>query len=503
MANNKQIAKNTMYLYIRMFLVMLVSLYTVRVVISILGVVDYGIFSAVGGIVLMMSFLSSTITSAAQRYFSFELGKNNLQRLRRIFNSVLVIYVLTAVVIALIAEFAGIWFLENKMIIPEERMTAAHWVLHFSLLSFIVSILYTPFNAMIIAHENMKVYAYISIIEVFLKLGIVYVLLLSIHDKLILYSVLLFCASIIIALIYIGYAINHYKETHLILSFEKQIYSELIGYSSWTMFGTLAGAANQQGVGLLLNSFFGPVANASHSVANQVSHALQLFGINIFAAIRPPMTKLYAQGQGQEVKELLFTSTKYTLFLLLLIMMPIYFEMNYILILWLGEVSGYMLEFSRLALIYVMVLLISYPLTIVAQAANRVKQYHGIIDSFVLLTLLFSYCFLRYGYNATFVYWVMIIMLVCAHSIRLYIVKSIISFSYREYYKKSILPFMEVAICATIAIYYVHSSLSESFNRLLIVSIVSTFVIFVMTYFVGVNSHERNKIISYIKERIK
>ena len=369
MSSGKQIAKNTMYLYIRMFFVMLVSLYTVRVVIKTLGVVDYGIFTAVGGIVLMMSFLSQTITFAAQRYFSFELGQNNMQRLQGVFGMVLVIYVITAIVIAIIAEIVGVWFLENKMIIPDERLDAAHWVLHFSLLSFIFHILYTPYNAMIIAHENMKAYAYISIIEVLLKLGIVYLLVLSNIDKLTLYSFLLLCISIVIALIYIIYCYWYYHETHFVFKPNRKLFSEL----------------------------------------------------------------KYATGDYKEVLNLFYISSKYSFFLLYIIMVPLFFEIHFILQIWLGQVTSYMVDFSRLMLIYVIILSISNPISIVVQAAGNVKRYHGIVDSFTLLTLFVAYFFFLAKAPAQSVFYIMIIVFIIAHFIRLIVLKYSIEFFFRDY----------------------------------------------------------------------
>lgn len=503
MANGKLIAKNTMYLYLRMFLVMLISLYTVRVVISTLGVVDYGIFTAVGGIVLMMSFISQTITFAAQRYFSFELGKNNKQRLQEIFSMVLMIYIIAAIIIALVAEIVGIWFLENKMIIPDDRMDAAHWVLHFSLLSFVIHILYTPFNAMIIAHENMKVYAYISIVEVLIKLGIVFLLLLTSMDKLSFYAFLLFTASIFIACIYICYCYRNFNETHFIFKPKLSMFSELVTYSSWSMFGALAGAANQQGSSLLLNVFFGPVANASQSVANQVSHALQMFGTNLFAAIRPPMTKLYAQERYDEVVNLFFKSSKFTLFLLYFIMLPLFIEMHFILKLWLGSVSEYMVVFSRLALIYVVVLQLSSPITIIAQAANCVKRYHGIVDSFVLLTLLFSYLFFIMGANATAIYWTMIVVLIIAHFLRLYILNKIIDYSWKDYFVKAILPFGIACVLTSSVVTVTSCYYTEGYFRLIMTIGVSAIVNILFFITVGVNRLEREQLISLVLRKIK
>lgn len=503
MANGKRIAKNTIYLYLRMFLVMLVSLYTVRVVINTLGVVDYGIFTAVGGIVLMMSFISQTITVAAQRYFSFELGKNNMQRLREIFSTVFYIYFLAAIVIALIAEIVGIWFLENKLVIPFDRLEAAHWVLHFSLLSFIIHILYTPFNAMIIAHENMKVYAYFSIIEVLLKLGIVYLLLLTNKDKLSFYAFLLFCASLVIASIYCLYCYFHYKETHIMLKSNRKMYSELVTYSSWTMFGTLAGVANQQGSSLLLNVFFGPVANASQSVANQVSHALQLFGSNLFAAIRPPMTKLYAQGKYEDVLTLFYKSSKLSFFLLYVILLPLFAETHYVLQLWLKNISDYMVDFTRLMLIYVVVLALSNPITIIMHAARSVKKYHGIIDGFTLCTLLFSYFFLLAGFRASVVFYIMIGVVFVAHIFRLILLNEIISFSYKKYFSEFIRPSFIVVLGSLLFVLFVEKFIEIGVERFIVVLVASIVINGFLIISIGLNSEERKTIIKILNRHLK
>lgn len=482
---------------------MLVSLYTVKVVIKVLGVVDYGVLSAVGGIVFIMSFLSYTITNAAQRYFSFELGKSDSSRLNRIFSSIFLLYFLLAIFVVIVAEVAGIWFLENKMIIPPERMDAAHWVLHLSLMSFLLTILYSPYNAMIIAHENMKIYAYVSIIEALLKLGIVFLLLISPFDKLVFYALLLLFSNGIIVLIYVWYCYRSYPETHLLFFLDKSILRELLGYASWTMFGALAGAANNQGVNLLLNSFYGPAVNTSYSVSNQIGNTLQIFGTNLFNAIRPPMIKKYAAKQYDEVIDLLYKSTKYISFLLLFIMLPLFVEIHFVLTIWLGEIIEYMVDFSRLMMVYIFVLQLNNPLTIVAQAANKVKLYHGFIDSFVLLTLLVSYVILRMGGIAQSVFWTMIGILFVAHFIRLKIVNSIIKFSYASYFKKSVLPFMVVFLLTCIPLFLLYQQMVEGWCRLFFVVALSSTLIVIIGYFFGLDNSEKQTIALYLKKRCK
>lgn len=268
MASDKQrIAQNTLFLYVRMFLIIIVSLYTVRVVIRTLNVTDYGIYTAVGGIVLALSFLSQTIASASQRFFAYELGRKDYLKLKRTFSIIFIVYVIIALAILIIAETLGLWFLNNIMTIPSDRLEAANWVYQFALFSFIVKILTSPYNAIIIARENMKVYAYVSIIEAFLKLLIVYLLVVFAIDKLKLYAVLTFVITCIISAIYGFFCYRRYEESRISLYWDKALFKSVFSYSSWTLFGTMAGVANGQGSNLLLNVFFGPVLNAAYSLS--------------------------------------------------------------------------------------------------------------------------------------------------------------------------------------------------------------------------------------------
>jgi len=498
MASEKQIAKNTLFLYIRMFIVVLITLFTVRVVIKALGVLDYGVFTAVGGVVLIMSFLSQTVTFAAQRYFSYELGKNDFTRLKDVFSSVLIIYVIIALFVSIVAEFIGMWFLENKMIIPENRLDVARWVLHFSLLSFVVTIFYAPFNAMIIAHENMSVYAFVSVFEVLLKLIIVFILPWCNYDRLFLYAGLLLLVYVIVALVYIGYCLKYYAETHFRLKWDTSLISELIGFSSWTMFGTLSGAANYQGTGILLNMFFGPVANASLSVAHQVSQALQLFSSNIFTAVRPPMTKSYAVGDYAYVMNLFYKSSKYSYYLLLIILLPLFFEMPFVLQLWLGSVSEYMVDFSRLLLVYVVIVSLSNPISIIVQAAGKVKIYHGFVDGFTLLSLVISYFAFLIGGSANIVFYVMIFVFFVAHLFRLVILHNIIKFLYIDYLMKFVLPGLFVSIIVSLPVCALHFLMDDSWVRFLLI-LLATFIFLVLSiYCIGINKEEKE----YIKNRI-
>lgn len=505
LSDNKKIAKNSLFLYIRMLLIALVSLYTVRVVIKTLGITDYGIYNAVGGIVMVMTFLSQTITSASQRFFSYELGTGNVERLQKIFSSILLIYAFIGVFIVLILETFGLWFFYNKMVIPPERIHAAFWVFQFSLLTFIVTILSAPYNAIIVAHEDMKIFAYVSVVEAICKLLIVYLLLLFSCDRLILYAILVFGVTCLIRVVYGVICTKRYPETKFLLFWNKDLLKSIFSYSSWTMFGTMANAANNQGVSLLLNVFWGPRANAAQSIGFQIGSVLQTFSGNIFTAIRPPLIKSYAEGNYEYMMQLFYRGSKYSFFLLFTIMFPLTLKMDVVLTLWLGEVGEYMIEFARLMMIYVMIVAIGTPITIIVQAANKVKLYHGIVDGFALICIPISYVLYKYfSTSASTVFWVMIFVFIIAHCLRLFIMKCVIPFRIIDYVRRFVIPVFTVAMLSILGIvvykYFVDGT--GSFVGELVDMIVLFTICLVSVWSGGISTYERNKIFAFLLKKV-
>ena len=503
-SKNKRIARNTLFLYFRMLLIMLVSLYTVQVVISTLGVVDYGIYSVVGGIVMIMAFLSQTISSAAQRFFSYELGKGNIEHLQKIFSSILIIFFILGLIIVVIAETVGLWMLYNKMVIPIERMNAAFWVFQFSLLTFLITIISTPYSAIIVAHEDMKIFAYVSVLEAILKLVIVYLLLLFSFDHLILYAILLFAVSCLVRGIYSLICSAKYPETKFVFIWDKDIFKSIFSYSSWTLFGTIAGTANSQGVNILLNMFFGPVANAAQSVGHQVSVALQTFSGGIFTAIRPPLIKSYADGDYEYMMSLFYKSSRYSFLLLYIILFPLAVKMNFVLSVWLGVVGEYMVEFSRLMMIYVVLVAIGTPITIIMQAANKVKLYHGVVDGFALVCLPISYiCFKIFVFPASTVFIVMIIVFAIAHCIRLSIMRRFVSLRYGDYLRQFVFPVIGVVLLSLVLAYVY--GLTIGYNDELIggfIDLIALVMISLLSVLIiGMKAVERVKILNFLSRR--
>ena len=338
-SNNSRIARNTLMLYFRMFLMMGITFYTSRVVLQQLGVEDFGIYNVVGGVVAMFAFLNSAMTVSTQRYLTFELGTGNAEKLKLVFMTSIYCHALISLIVIVTIEIAGLWFIYNKMVIPDNRLDAALWTFQMSVASTVVVITSTPYNAAIIAHEKMSAFAYISVLEAALKLAIAFAISFGNFDKLIVYATLLFVAQLIIRFIYSAYCTRRFEETRLRRLFSKRLFREMSVFAGWNIWGTLAIVFKTQGLNLLLNLFFGPAVNAARGIAVQVQSAMALFAGNLQTAMNPQITKTYAQGALQEMHRLVFRSAKFTFFLLLILCLPVMFEIDWILEFWLGEAN--------------------------------------------------------------------------------------------------------------------------------------------------------------------
>lgn len=500
--NNKRIAKNTLLLYFRMLLTMLISLYTVRVVWNTLGVVDYGIYNVVGGIVVMFSFLSNTMSSASQRFFAFDLGRNDIHQLKRTFSLSVTIYFIISVVVLLLAETIGMWFLNTQMMIPHDRMEAANWIYQFSILSFLLTIMMIPYNAVIIARENMAVYAYVSIIEVVLKLAIVYFLLLFSVDKLKLYAVLMFATTCIVSFIYLLVCKIKYEESRYKFYWNKDLFKTLISYSGWNLFGAVAGVLNNQGTNILLNVFFGPVVNASRGVAYQVSALVNQFVMNFHTAVRPQITKYYAAEKKDQMLSLVFKSSKYSYFILFILSMPVLLETNYILILWLKNVPEYVVLFVRLVIVNALIDALGYSMQTAAQATGKIKLYQAVVGGMMLLNFPISYILLKSGFQPQATMYVSIVISVCCLLLRLWMLRRLVNLSILGYIRKVLMRVIFVSVLAYIIPLYIVFKLDESFIRLIIIGVASLVTSLIIMYFIGLTTSERLYFIKLIKHRV-
>lgn len=500
-ANNKRIAKNTMYLYVRMILTMIVSLFTVRVVLKVLGVEDYGVYASIAGVVSSLSFISSVLANASQRFFSYEIGKNNNDSLQEVFGTIFFTYVAVSLLVLTIAESVGLWFVVNKMNFPFDAISSVRWVYQFSLASFVITLLANPFQAIIISFERMKLFACMSILEVFLKLGVAFALFYSHLDKLKLYACLLFVSSFVVQIVYVIVGGKIFFTKKVTLMWSRSRFKDIFSYTSWTLFGTVAGVCNSQGLNILLNVFYGPIANAAYAISSQVSSAVNSLASNFFIAVRPPLIKSYAQNDTHSTNALFYFSSKIIFVLLFIITVPIFFKTDVILELWLGNVSPYMVSFVRCILIYAIVMRLSDPITVILQAANKVKVYHGIVDTFTMLSLPISYLFLLKGYPAEIVFVVSICIFVIAHVIRLLIMKKYFQFSLVEYMFRLGIP-ISMSIIMTVVCCYAVDVVMPSNKLASIVSMgLACLISIIISWFIIFRKNERKRVVNIVLKR--
>lgn len=471
---------------------MLVTLYTSRVILNTLGVEDFGIYNVVGGFVSMLSFLNGAMSNATQRFLSFEIGKGDFVQLRKTFNATLIVHIGLAIVILILAETVGLWFVKTYLIIPAERMNAAMWVYHFSVLSLMVSVAQVPFNATIVANERMNVYAYISILEVALKLLIAFILFWISFDKLKLYGILHISVVFAIAAIYRIYTRRNFNETKFELVKDKELYKSLVSFSGWSLFSHIAYALQGQGVNMLLNIFFGPVVNAARGIAVQVRAALDSFASNFQIAINPQIVKSYASGDKEYMTSLIIRGSKFSFYLLFLMSLPIILEINQVLRLWLKTVPVYSSIFTILVLVIVLIECISRSLTTGIQATGKIKVYQSVVGSLRILILPISYIFLKYGYSPEVTLYINIIISIITLFIRLYIVWNLLDFQVTIFLKEIILKNIIIVPLAFSLPFIVRNLMDESLIRLLIITIISMIWNGTIIYFIGLQKSEKN-----------
>lgn len=490
-ANSKRIIKNTGMLYFRMLLTMCITLYTSRVVLNTLGVDDFGIYNVVGGIVAMFAFLNTSMASATQRFYSFELGQQNYTQLKKVFSLTLSLHIGVAMIIFLLAETVGLWFFNTQMNIPPGRMEAAKWVYQFAVFSFMVSVIQVPYNATIIAHEKMGVYAWVSIIEVSLKLLIVFLLVKVSFDKLKLYALLMFLVTLIVSIIYGIYCKMKYAECTYKLFWDKKLYHILVSYAGWNLFGGISAVGMNQGINILLNIFFGPVINAARAIAFQVNMAINSFVQNFQLAVNPQIIKSYACGDCDYMRKLVFQSSKYSFFLLLFLSLPVLMETDIILNIWLKIVPDYTVLFCQLVILNTWIDSVSGPLMISAQASGRIKVYQLLIGSLLLLNLPVSYCFIRLGFQPQVTIYISMIISVLALFARLWMLKILLNFPVLIYIRRVLGTVLLVAMISVILPACTKALMHEGYLRFFVVCITSVISVCLTIYLIGLSIKER------------
>lgn len=394
-SKNKRIAKNTLVLYVRMLFLMLISLYTSRIILEALGIEDFGIYNVVGGFVALFAIVSKSLSGAASRFLNYEMGRGNKKRLKETFSSIVTIQIFLALSVAFLAETIGLWFLNNKMVIPHERLGAANVCFQLSLVTFCSNLITVPYNAAIIAHERMKAFAYVSIFEGLSKLGISFLIMSSPIDRLVYYSILLCFLQLSIRKLYRLYCRKHFEECTYHFLYKKEILQPILGYAGWGFIGSTSGVLRNQGINVLINLFFGPTINASRAVANQVLHAVEGFVNNFITALRPQITQSYAAGNFQYMVGLVMQGAKFSYFLFLLLSMPIIINTDVILSIWLKNVPEHSTLFVQLTLVFTLISTLVHPLSIAQAATGKIRDYQLVIGGLQLLNLPISYVCLK------------------------------------------------------------------------------------------------------------
>lgn len=501
--NNKRIAKNTLLLYIRMLFIMAVQLYTSRIILNTLGVSDYGIYNVVGGVVTMLGFLNGTMSAATQRFITFELGCGNYSRLQTVFSTTLQIHTLISAIVVLFAETIGLWFLNYKMQIPVDRQEAAFWVYQCSILASVITIMSVPYNSAIIAHEKMSAFAYISILEVILKLIIVYLLALSPIDKLILYATLILLVQLLIRLCYSYYCNKHFPESKYKHHFNKQLFREMTSFAGWNLVPNIVSVLNTQGINILLNLFFGPTVNAARGIAVQVQNAMYQFSANFQMAINPQIVKSYAAGEYERTQQLMYRSARFSFYLLFMIALPVMLETNFILTLWLKIVPEHTVVFLQIMMGCILLYTFSSPMCEVAYATGNIKRLNITCSIIVLLALPVSWVALKLGAPAYWAFLFILIFEIISQIARMYILRTLTQFSIRDFAKKVYFPAFLVACISTILPYTLCQLTEASFIRMLLTIILSIASVGIFGYTLGITKEERIFIKNKVQARIK
>lgn len=502
--SNKKIATNTIVLYIRMLFLMAISLYTSRVVLHILGATDYGIQNVVGGFITILSFLGTTVSSAISRFFAYEIGRGDKDKLNKYFILSFLVFGIFALFVLAFAETVGLWFVQNKMTIPEDRMTAAVWVYHMSIVSFLVQMFMIPFTSMIIAQERMTIYAYISIIEGTLKLLVVYLLSFIAFDKLIVYTILVACSFACSQSLYAIYCVKKYKdECKLTWYWNKQMFHELTSFSGWILFGTISGICRGQGLNIIINLFFSPAVNAARGIAYQVEHAVMQFVNGFYTSCRPQITKLYAQKNYESLMKLVFQSSRLCFFLILVLALPILFQVSLVLSFWLGEYPDYTEIFLKLVLVISIIDSLSLPFQGAITATGKIKSYQIVTGGLMIMTLPIAYLLLWMGYPPQSTMIVSMILSVVAQIIRIIYMHKLLNMDVLHYLKDVLLRIASVTCFSVACVYLLNSVLHiESFFEFVVYYVISVASVCIMIVAFGISSAERRTIMLMINKII-
>ena len=496
--NNKRIAKNTIFLYFRLAIVMIVNLYATRVVLDVLGVSDYGVYNVVCGFVAMFSFLNTSMANGVQRFYNFELGKGGKCTITRVYNTALIIQILLAIIILVLTETIGLWYLNTKMVISPDRIDAANWIFQFSVISLVFVIIQIPYSAAILAYEKMNYYAIVSVVDALMKLAIVFVLPYLKGDSLIIYGFLIMLISIFNFFLYWIYCRKNFRYLLFEKIFDKELFKSMMNFSGWNLFGSFAYILKGQGVNVLINVFFGTVVNAANGIATQVSSAIQTFSTNLVVAFKPQLTQSYAAGDHNRTEQLMLSMSKISFALMALIAIPIITEIDFILHIWLkSDIPQHTSTFTILTIISIMVGILNAPVTQVIHATGKMKKYQ-IATSVVICSILpISWVFLKLGYGATSVFIITILIMAINQIVCLWVLHSTFRFNVQRYIRDVLLPCLTITIIPLLTVSYLRYMMPSSAWRFIFITFVNLLIIAVLFY-LTMNRSEKNTVKSVI-----
>lgn len=500
--SNKKIAKNTFFLYIRMFVMMGVGLYTSRVILEALGTEDYGVYNIVGGVVIFLSFMNGALVNATQRFLNFALGQNKKQEFHKIFCMSLNMYIIWGVMAIVLSETFGLWFINTQISLPENRIIAANWVFQFSIATFVINLLRTPYHSAILAHERMVFYAYSTMAEAILKLLVVYFLFISPYDNLIFYSFLYMVVPLLINGCYYIFCYLSFWETRYQWMWDKAMFKELFTFSSLSLFGNLAGMTVIQGVNITLNWFYGVTVNAAAGLANQVSSQVYGFVTNFQTAFQPQIVKSYAANNHEDFHKLIYRSAKFSYFLLFIVVLPLLLTTKMVFTLWLKEVPEYAIEFSQMILVFQLIEVISTPLWMAVQAQGDIKKYQIVISVILLLSLPLSYFVLWIGCPPYWVWLTRSLLSIVSLAYRLIYLRQKVSLSIRKFVSEVLKPIIVVTLLALpIPLYLKYFTANSTTNNIIII-LTCGFFTTLLIGLIGLSKSERAFLNKIIKQKI-
>ena len=490
-ANSKRIAKNTLLLYVRMLFLMLISLYTSRVILNALGVEDYGIYNVVGGVVTMFSMLSGSLSAAISRFITFELGTGDTEKLKKVFSSSVTIQAGIALFIIIIAETLGLWFLNEKMVIPVNRITAANWCYQFSIITFAINLISVPYNAAIIAHEKMSAFAYISIFEAIGKLLIAWLIIVNPIDRLVFYGGMVTILATFVRIIYGWYCKCQFEECKYHFVYDNELLKRMFGFAGWNFIGASSAVLRNQGSDIILNIFFGPTVNAARGIAVKMDSVITQFVNNFMMALNPQITKSYASGEKDYMFKLIFQGARYSYYILLLLGLPVLLNTHYILVIWLKLVPEHTVLFVQLILILGMSECISSPLITSMLATGKIRNYQIVVGGLQMMNLPIAYLCLYWGAIPETVVIVAIVISQCCLAARLYMLKGMIGLKIKSYLKNVYCNVIAVTLIAALLPVVLAYNLSENFITFTTNVLVAELCAIISELYIGCSKEER------------